>query len=81
MAEFKLNKEFNPAGDQPQAIERLVQGLRTGKKFQTLMGVTGSVETVIKRLLGGTLEGGESLCKPGAGKGYGVEKDECDHPD
>ncbi len=29
----------------------------------------------------GKLEAGESFCKPGAGKGYGVEKEECDHPD
>jgi len=45
MAVFKLNKEFSPAGDQPQAIDRLVEGLRSGKKFQTLMGVTGSGKT------------------------------------
>jgi len=42
---FKLNNEFKPAGDQPQAIERLVEGLHAGKKFQTLMGVTGSGKT------------------------------------
>ena len=40
-----MNNEFNPAGDQPQAIERLVEGLRGGKKCQTLMGVTGSGKT------------------------------------
>jgi excinuclease ABC subunit B len=45
MAKFKLNNEFNPAGDQPQAISRLVEGLHTGNKFQTLMGVTGSGKT------------------------------------
>ena len=45
MATFKLNNEFKPAGDQPQAIERLVEGLHAGKKFQTLMGVTGSGKT------------------------------------
>jgi excinuclease ABC subunit B len=45
MSIFKLNSEFKPAGDQPQAIERLVEGLRSGKKFQTLMGVTGSGKT------------------------------------
>jgi len=33
-----------------------------------------------KKLKKGTLKGGESLCSPGAGKGYGVEKTECDHP-
>jgi len=45
MAKFKLNSKFKPAGDQPQAIRRLVEALRTGKKFQTLMGVTGSGKT------------------------------------
>jgi len=45
MAKFKLNNEFKPAGDQPQAINRLVQALRAGGKFQTLMGVTGSGKT------------------------------------
>jgi len=45
MSTFKLNNQFRPSGDQPQAIERLAQGLREGKKFQTLMGVTGSGKT------------------------------------
>ncbi|MHC4190400.1 MAG: excinuclease ABC subunit UvrB [Planctomycetota bacterium] len=45
MAKFKLNNEFKPAGDQPEAINRLVDGLHTGRKFQTLMGVTGSGKT------------------------------------
>ncbi|MHC4461257.1 MAG: excinuclease ABC subunit UvrB [Planctomycetota bacterium] len=45
MAQFKLNKDFNPAGDQPEAISRLVKGLRANKQFQTLMGVTGSGKT------------------------------------
>ncbi len=42
---FKLKSQFKPAGDQPQAIERLVSGLRKGMKKQTLMGVTGSGKT------------------------------------
>ncbi|MHC4456977.1 MAG: excinuclease ABC subunit UvrB [Planctomycetota bacterium] len=45
MAEFKLNSEFAPAGDQPKAIKKLVKCLQAGKKFQTLMGVTGSGKT------------------------------------
>jgi excinuclease ABC subunit B len=45
MGIFKINNAFRPAGDQPQAIERLVEGLRGDKKFQTLMGVTGSGKT------------------------------------
>ncbi|RKY22883.1 MAG: excinuclease ABC subunit B [Planctomycetota bacterium] len=45
MVKFKINSSFKPSGDQPQAIERLAEGLRTGKQFQTLMGVTGSGKT------------------------------------
>ncbi len=43
--DFKLAAKFKPTGDQPQAIEKLVAGLRAGKQFQTLMGVTGSGKT------------------------------------
>lgn len=39
---FKLYSQFKPTGDQPQAIKYLVNGLNEGKKFQTLLGVTGS---------------------------------------
>ncbi len=42
---FELVSPFGPAGDQPQAIEQLVRGLREGKKHQVLMGVTGSGKT------------------------------------
>jgi len=45
MGLFELNNQYKPAGDQPDAIERLAEGLRTGKKYQTLMGVTGSGKT------------------------------------
>ena len=45
MGIFKINNEFKPAGDQPEAIDRLVEGLRNDRKFQTLMGVTGSGKT------------------------------------
>ncbi len=48
--------------------------------IQTIVGISGKISEVIEKLLKGTLEGGESLCKPGAGKGYGIEKTECDHP-
>jgi len=47
--------------------------------IQSLMGIVGTVDETISQLLSGTLRGGESLCKPGGGKGYGVEKIECDH--
>src|SRR5687767_6276580 len=43
--QFHVVSEFNPQGDQPQAIDKLAQGLREGKKFQNLMGVTGSGKT------------------------------------
>ena len=43
--EFKLKSPFSPAGDQPKAIEELVKGIKEGKPFQTLMGVTGSGKT------------------------------------
>lgn len=49
--------------------------------IRTIVGISGKIDDVIKEILNGTLEGGESLCKPGAGKGYGVEKSECDHSD
>ena len=42
---FKLHSDFKPTGDQPQAIDYLVKGLNEGKKFQTLLGVTGSGKT------------------------------------
>jgi excinuclease ABC subunit B len=45
MGKFKLNSSFAPAGDQPAAIERLTGGLLAGRRFQTLMGVTGSGKT------------------------------------
>ncbi|MFT6077503.1 MAG: excinuclease ABC subunit B [Myxococcota bacterium] len=42
---FKLNSHFKPSGDQPQAIEKLIQGVNSGKKEQVLLGVTGSGKT------------------------------------
>ena len=42
---FKLHSNFKPTGDQPQAIEKLVNGINRGEKFQTLLGVTGSGKT------------------------------------
>lgn len=42
---YKLNSDFKPTGDQPQAIEKLKRGLMEGEKFQTLLGVTGSGKT------------------------------------
>jgi len=48
--------------------------------IQAILGVSGKINNVIKELQNGTLQGGESLCKPGAGKGYGLDKAVCDHP-
>jgi predicted Fe-Mo cluster-binding NifX family protein len=48
--------------------------------IKTIVGISGKIDEVIEQLRRGTLEGGESLCNPGAGKGYGLEKEECDHP-
>ena len=45
MAEFKLIAPFEPKGDQPKAIEQLVENLRKGIKYQVLLGVTGSGKT------------------------------------
>lgn len=42
---FKIHSEYKPTGDQPQAIEYLSNGIKKGKKFQTLLGVTGSGKT------------------------------------
>ena len=42
---FKLVSDYKPTGDQPQAIEYLSNGIKEGKKFQTLLGVTGSGKT------------------------------------
>ena len=42
MDKFILHSDYKPTGDQPQAIDYLVKGINEGKKFQTLLGVTGS---------------------------------------
>ena len=39
---FNLVSDYKPTGDQPKAIEYLSRGIKEGKKFQTLLGVTGS---------------------------------------
>lgn len=45
MDHFVLHSEFQPMGDQPQAIQDLVKGFREGNQFETLLGVTGSGKT------------------------------------
>lgn len=45
MPDFKIVSKFQPTGDQPEAIDKLVNGFESGNKFQTLLGVTGSGKT------------------------------------
>ena len=45
MDTFKLQSKYKPQGDQPQAISELTEAIREGRKFQTLLGVTGSGKT------------------------------------
>ncbi len=45
MADFKLISEYTPGGDQPEAIDKLVRGLSEGKRYQTLLGATGTGKT------------------------------------
>ncbi len=47
--------------------------------IEIVAGIDDMIENVIERLMKGTLAGGDSLCKPGDGRGYGIEKTECDH--
>jgi len=59
-------------------------GMRAKELFsqtgiEAVLGIEGEVEEIIGKIIDGSLEGGESICKPGLGKGYGIEKTECDH--
>ncbi len=54
-------------------------GMRAKANFnregvETILGVEGKIEEIIDKIISGSLEGGESIYKPGMGKGYGVEK-------
>ncbi|MBN1694450.1 NifB/NifX family molybdenum-iron cluster-binding protein [candidate division WOR-3 bacterium] len=44
--------------------------------IDTVVGITGTIEEVLEKIRNGTLENKESLCSPGSGKGYGIEKTE-----
>lgn len=46
------------------------------KDIKPILGIKGNVDTVLEELIQGTLKGGESFCKPGAGKGYGVSRED-----
>ena len=45
MKKFKLESNYTPSGDQPEAIEKLVNSINSGNQYQTLVGVTGSGKT------------------------------------
>ena len=47
--------------------------------IKTVLGVEGKVDDVINKIVEGTLKGSKSSCKPGEGKGYGIEKNDCEH--
>ena len=55
------------------------QELFNQHNIKQIVGVLGKVEDIIHKLVNGTLTGSKSLCKPGAGKGYGEDKTECEH--
>jgi len=61
-------------------------GMRATELFnemgiKAIVGVSGKIDDVIGKIKNNTLQGGESLCNPGAGKGYGLDKTVCDHPE
>ncbi|MBN2057777.1 MAG: NifB/NifX family molybdenum-iron cluster-binding protein [Candidatus Saganbacteria bacterium] len=80
---------FLPQFLKQQGVECIVaggMGMRAKQLFaeagiKTVLGVSGGLDEVIAQLAAGNLEGGDSLCTPGAGRGYGVPKSTCDHPD
>lgn len=47
--------------------------------IEIFVGVTGTVKSVIDKLIKGEIKSGKSLCEPGKGKNYGIEKTECEH--
>ncbi len=49
--------------------------------IKTVVGAVGSIDEVVEAILKGNLTAGESTCKPGQGKGYGLDKTVCDHED
>ncbi len=49
--------------------------------IEPILGIEGKVDDAIDKIIKGTLKGGDSICSPGAGKGYGIDKTECEHED
>jgi predicted Fe-Mo cluster-binding NifX family protein len=54
-------------------------GLFRERGIATIVGIGGKISDVTAKLAAGILQAGESLCQPGAGKNYGLEKTACDH--
>jgi len=54
------------------------QSMFAEKQIKAVVGVQGKVDKIIEELLKGQLKGGETLCQPGKGKGYGIPKTEID---
>jgi len=48
--------------------------------IQAIVGISGKIHEAIEKLQKGQLKSAESLCRPGSGKGYGLDKTACDHP-
>ena len=77
--EFLKGKGVNTiiaSGMGPRAIE-----LFKNSGIDYILGVEGDINTIISTFLKGELIGSESNCSPGLGKGYGIDKTECDHKD
>lgn len=51
MGEFKIQSRFKPTGDQPQAIDKLVNSIKSNNRAQTLLGVTGSGKHLLWQML------------------------------
>ena len=87
-----INNPGHHPGYLPQYLNRISvnyivaggMGMRAKDLFkeveiEPVLGVEGKVDDVIDKIIKGTLKGGENICSPGKGKGYGIEKTECDH--
>jgi predicted Fe-Mo cluster-binding NifX family protein len=78
---------FLPVFLHEKGVGRIIAGgmgqnavnLFSQQAIETVVGVSGTIDEVVKKILEGDLKGGESLCRPGVGKGYGLDKTECDH--
>jgi predicted Fe-Mo cluster-binding NifX family protein len=58
---------------------RRAEELFDERNIERITGVSGTVDAAVRSFAEGRLTGGESICKPGGGKGYGLDKTECEH--